>query len=404
MGALTLSDRAVRCGAAPTRMCGHLRVLGPVSVAGAAGLCWGSELAALAFVPVVYLAWWRAQSRVEATLVGATYHAVAARSLARGAVQYFGMSYLAGAGVVAGAALIVGVVWGVCWTPPASSTPWWSAWGRVVSLVVITTVPPLGALAIPTPLAAAGVWFPGGGIAGLVAVTLVAAAMRTRVAAPCALMLCAFVRTFWVVEFAETDAHIATIDFAHELGPLEDFGMQARIALQTIDALSAETDPIVVAPEGVGGLWLDPPQHAWSSLAERLRARGQSALVGATRARGSALEASIVVLGATAGVYRQRVPMPVAMWRPWRNDGAFLPNWLGATTLVVGGRRLGLLVCWEIGAPWSVLGSVFSNADALVGVANLQWLRGTSAEAAEQQMLTSWGALFDLPTVFAVNR
>jgi hypothetical protein len=56
-----------------------------------------------------------------------------------------------------------------------------------------------------------------------------------------------------------------------------------------------------------------------------------------------------------------------------------------------------------MGAAWSVLGSVLSGAEVLVGLSNLDWLRGTGGAEAEQQALQSWGTLFDVPTLLAGN-
>jgi predicted amidohydrolase len=110
------------------------------------------------------------------------------------------------------------------------------------------------------------------------------------------------------------------------------------------------------------------------------------------------LRAGVVALGAFEGSYRQRVPMPLAMWRP----GAFTPAWFGPGTLKVGQSRLGILLCWEIGVPWAVIRSAVDGAHVLVGVSNVAWLPSVVGRAQAQQLMW-WGRLFRLPVALAMN-
>ena len=155
------------------------------------------------------------------------------------------------------------------------------------------------------------------------------------------------------------------------------------------------------------GQWQPTMQRVWEPLSQRLTRERRSAIVGVTFPQdGGDQAAGAVLLGAGDGprVYRQRVPMPFVMWRPWsRAPGHFRANWLGRGTLNAQGRSVGVLVCWEIGAPWAVIGSVLQGADSLVGMANTGWLDGTSAAQSERQTLWAWGRLFRLPVSLAFN-
>lgn len=160
---------------------------------------------------------------------------------------------------------------------------------------------------------------------------------------------------------------------------------------------------VLVLPEGVAGVWQPVMEQRWAPLSSRLRDEQRALLVGATLERTDGKwHAAAVLLGAARGVYRQRVPLPFAMWRPWGTDH-FPANFAAPGTLDVGRRKIGVLVCWEIGSAWAALSSMAQGADVLVGLANTAWLRHTSAAQAQRQALASWGALFNVPTVFAVN-
>ena len=46
-----------------------LLMIGRLALASSCGLAWGGRLSALAFVPLVFVAWWRSGSRLEAAVV-----------------------------------------------------------------------------------------------------------------------------------------------------------------------------------------------------------------------------------------------------------------------------------------------------------------------------------------------
>ncbi|MDB4986293.1 MAG: carbon-nitrogen hydrolase family protein, partial [Myxococcaceae bacterium] len=167
-----------------------------------------------------------------------------------------------------------------------------------------------------------------------------------------------------------------------------------------------QTANVIVTPESSAGLWQPAMERRWAAFAQKLEREQRSAIVGVTFLRSDGdQEAGAVLLGESAGprTYRQRVPMPFAMWRPWSRAASFPANWSGRGTLRVRGRVIGVLICWEIGAPWAVIGSMLEGADSLVGLANTGWLRGTSAAQAERQALSTWGQLFHVPVRLASN-
>ena len=374
-----------------------------VSLASCAGACWGCGLPFVAWVPMVLVAWWRARTRFEAFVVIAAYYGVAVRCLASGSVPYFGLSCAQACLLVAAYAVLNGAIWCLFWS--ARSSDGYRAARRIVVLMVATSLPPLTALSIPSPWLAAGVLFPRSGWIGLAAFVVFAIATRRHAWVAC--VCCAFgcvasLRVDGDWQHVQSDAGIVSTSVPLGRDHLENDLAQWDVATRVQNLVASRPERVVVTPEGVAGLWTDPMPRLWEPLALSFASGGRTLLVGATTVDEQGLHASVVALGRDPAVYRQRVPMPLSMWQPFASS-SFVPAWFGPTVLQVSGQRLGVLICWEIGSVWSLLGSSLGGSQRLVGVANMQWLRGTHAARAQADVLRSWGLLFDVPTALAVN-
>lgn len=373
-----------------------------LATSAALGMCWGQAPRVLAVAPLLFAAFWRASSRAEALACIWLYGVVAARALVVGAVAYFDCSLLFAVGVVGAAAFLMAIPHALLWCGRNAPDGYVRRFGRAALMMLAVLLPPLGAFSVAHPIVAAGTWFPGWGVGGLVLLVALVAGMHTRRGTALALVvaLCGLARR----GTAESPGWLEGASMRHVLPRTHayDFIAQWPVASNAMDRLYASRSPLVALPESVGGLWTETMQARWAPVAARLRERSQTGLVGATRGGiVMPLYASVEALGEHNGTYRQRIPMPIAMWRPGRGD--FAPAWFGAGTLHLGAHRIGIFVCWEIGALWCVLRSVWEGADALVVVANLAWLRGSSASEAQQQALHAWARLFDLPAVWAAN-
>lgn len=381
-------------------------------VLGACGLAmaWGQESTRwIAFTPLMVLLWWYARSRWTAFFVATGYHAVASRSLMAGMTQFFDVPLYMGVIAVIGCSAVLGLVWAACWQPRDLPQAFSRSLLRLTLLFVVSTcVPGLGSLAVASPLAASGIMFEGFGWAGLVLfVGFLADACAHPARAVLFVVVCALGGASWRGQVGPASGLEAIHTSMRVPRDMFDFEEQWEIARAAQADVRVTQAPIVVLPESIGGLWQTSMQRAWGATERELRDAGRVAIVGATipLANGD-FDNGAVFVGASNGPYLQRMPIPLAMWRPWsegRSDGVFRSHWFGPGTSLVNGQRLGMLVCFEAGLAWPVLVSVAEGAQALVALSNGQWLQGTGATNAQRQTLESWGALFGLPVVFAVN-
>lgn len=383
------------------------------SITSALGLIWGHSPAALSFVPGIWGVLWLARTRLLAWVLVGLYHIVAARSLVMGAVHFFELSGVQALALVALGAAVASVPYALVWCPIEHSASVPELVLRVLVATLLSTLPPLGAFSVASPLPAAGIWFPGFGWLGVCGVILFGAWLRHNASRQAvvgrwclALVLMCVAYGACLVRRSPSAGDVEAVQtaFPSARTDLFDFGHQWQVAQRALALISKTTGKVVVLPEATAGLWQPPMARLWAPLAKTLHTQGRVALVGTTLEQSDgSLQAASVVLGVGVSVYRQRVPVPFAMWRPWSSERQFPSNFGGSGVVHTPLGTLGMLICWEVGSSWAVLQSVAEGAEVLVAMANTAWLRGTNATNTQRQILPAWGALFGLPYVLSVN-
>ncbi len=335
------------------------------------------------------------------------------------------------------------------WTVACSllASPWplvWSlnrrqSWWRAAVALVLGVVPPLGLIGWASPLTAAGLLFPGTAWWGLAACTLAPGLLAVwprsvtlAIAAAAALcnLTCAPIHKpppGWIA----IDTHFGGISHGASRVTAE---YEAAQAVQR--AALAANAKVILFPETVVPTWTAATDTFWQLTLDRLRSDGKALLVGArfpvsggripsfvTDDFGAALAAlrgsgpcnasprtstsfrydnAVIIRGAEAAVFRQRIPVPVAMWKPFIPDGARL-HLFGPGTIMIGGQRAAVLICYEQLLVLPVVISLLEKPTILMGVANDHWAAGTSIPQCQRLVLRAWSRLFSLPCLSATN-
>ena len=328
------------------------------------------------------------------------------------------------------------------------ASPWlivWSvssrqAWWRTPLGLALGVVPPLGIIAWASPLTAAGLLFPGTVWWGLAACTLAPGLLAAwpryafpGLAASAALCnaICApppLAPTGWVA----VNTHFGAI--AHgRTSPTAEYA-----AAQSIQRVALVTDAkVIVFPETVVPTWTAATDTFWRPTLARLQTSGKTIIVGALlpRSQGSAQPISsgdlaaaiallrggpssgaplreptsalaydnaVVIRGAENAVLRQRVPVPIAMWKPFQQAGAHL-HLFGSSVVAIRNQRAAVLICYEQLVAWPVLVSMWKRPSVVVAVANDHWVAGTSVPRYQRLATGVWCRLFGLPFLSATN-
>lgn len=275
--------------------------------------------------------------------------------------------------------------------------------------LLIITVPPIGIIGWASPLTGAGVLFPGLGWYGilLVAVACVAVASQWwNVAIAVALAALAAnlsykgprpPRSTWVAVNTEFGSIQASDD------PTIEFSVAEQIQRTALDI----DRRVIVFPELVVRRWGESTDLFWGPTLDKLRARGNTVLVGARSASSVSPDEyrnTVVIRGADEpSRFEQRIPVPLAMWKPWGGKDRVPLNLFGTPTVELAGDRAAILICYEQLLPWSYLSALWHRPTVIVGLSNATWTKATVIPRNQSGALRAWGRLFGLPIISAIN-
>jgi hypothetical protein len=372
------------------------RTLGLCALAAVAGfVAWMGPFWLLPCALLLPACWGLATSRWQAGLAVLIYHLIASRALPFGAATYFGVPVL-GVSLWLVAALILALTWAICWHPRREFRAF------LLPLVcVLVAFPPIGIVGWMHPITAAGCLFPGWGWFGLLltlALIVAMASMPLRyavVTTGLAVAVAFVLRTPppGVPEWQPLDTHF-------DCGVNRDFFRDfSRItAAKKMPVISPAH--LVLFGESVGGLWTPPTLQLWED-------HRKSALVfGCELPIGNADKCDNTLIALDAGgpriLYRQRMPVPVSMWRPWSVKG-FRPHWFENPVVELDGYTVAPLICYEQILVWPILQSALHRPTVLLAVANDWWCRGTTAPGIQINSARAWARLFGLRYVVAFN-
>ncbi|RWH07485.1 MAG: conjugal transfer protein TraB, partial [Mesorhizobium sp.] len=180
-----------------------------------------------------------------------------------------------------------------------------------------------------------------------------------------------------------------------------------RDLIATVMRTAGQGGEIVVLPESALGFWTPSVERLWR---ESLSGSGVSLIAGAAVINPQGYDNVLVEISADDAsiLYRERMPVPVSMWQPWRGwlgqDGGARAHLFANPVVEFAGRRIAPLICYEQLVVWPVLQSMLYGPEGIVAVGNGWWTTGTSIVAIQNASTIAWARLFGRPLVTAFNR
>ena len=101
-------------------------------------------------------------------------------------------------------------------------------------------------------------------------------------------------------------------------------------------------------------------------------------------------------------LYQERIPIPIAMWKPFGEDGVPL-NFFAPGTIRVHDQTAAVLICYEQILVWPFLSSALDHPTILLTTSNDYWAKNTRIPAIQQSSASSWARLFYIPLLSARN-
>lgn len=412
------------------------------AIALAAWRPWGHPALAL----LVVLPWALCATRAQAFWSALAYYACAMADLTLIPGKFFALDGLA--------AWASGALAWFCWSALLAAT---QALPRAKTLanrpfavlggLVLTVTPPVGWLAVTSPLTSLGYWFPGTKSLGLVlgAVTVLILGWTTVFATVKAVRATAWHGVAWVAagvavahrlyEPPSPPAGWAALDTrfgAYNHGQAETLhraeGITALLAshiarghehgrggrghgdpLNSTAPLAPLAPLVVVLPEMVIGDWRPRTAYFLESAIEATAAAPLIWIAGASLANASIptqtraqINGGIVVANGQVTTFEGRISMPFGMWAPWRADSYAAKPWQ-IPVLDVAGQRVTVSLCYEDLLPWAQLQSHLQRPTLHLSLSSLWFAQGLNVATIKDRSVSGWAQLFGVPVLSAVN-
>ncbi len=376
----------------------RLRLLSRPALMIGAGLAWMAPiwwlgpLASLA-VPLVVPTVKRKSHKFFLSL---SYFAAGSIGLVPGSGVFFGAgpaSYALGAAFWMSSAALLALPW--AWS--RAQKPW-----TVLAALAIDALPPIGLFGWLSPLAAAGVLWPGLGVFGVAALLLMIWAWHERRYGWARYVLggLAVLAVTALGSSAPPSTNIAAINTHFGKLPASPMAQIDRNA-QIIAMAAKSPARVVVLPETLVN-WLPGTAAQFQAAIPS----GKTWLVGATTIRrGGEMADSIVEVRHNRPprtVFNAALPVPVSMWHPWKNGG-YKAVWREPARQIDGNRTTAV-ICYDQLLVWPWLEVSVNRPAVILATQNEWWARGTGIPVIQQNTARSWARLIDARVILATNR
>lgn len=101
-------------------------------------------------------------------------------------------------------------------------------------------------------------------------------------------------------------------------------------------------------------------------------------------------------------IYKQRVPVPISMWKPWIEQGAKAYPFQNPT-VEYQQSRVGVFICYEQLLTYTYLHTMFYEPKYIIGISNLWWVEDKSIGIIQRRNLELWGRLFGKKFYYSEN-
>ena len=101
-------------------------------------------------------------------------------------------------------------------------------------------------------------------------------------------------------------------------------------------------------------------------------------------------------------VYKQRVPVPIEMWKPFTNSGTAATIYK-QPIVFIDGIKSGVFICYEQLLAYPYLQTFLYHPDMIIGISNLYWAKNTNIREIQEETMQLWSLLFGVPMKFSVN-
>ena len=374
-------------------------------------IAWSGHLATIPLSLFAPLLVYHAKSRPHAYASMFCYYAVASWPLIPGARAFFGLqgTPLIGLFLCLAAAALMALPWGLLFTRGRGRAAL-----SVPLCILLTAMPPLGIIGWASPLLSAGVLFPGSKWFGLALIIAFLSLFRFKPAqSVVSLTFCAL-----VFHFQYTQAQIpagweaVNTNYGGSGQGDTDFTTEYNTHQSMQTTIIESRAAVLLFPEHLVTNWNESTEAFWGDTLTSVATQHRTVLIGAgINQPGDSRnpfdqDRYLNVLLArgkdNTALYQERIPIPIAMWKPVGDEGVPL-NLFARGTIHVHNQNVAVLICYEQILVWPFLSSALEHPTILLTTTNYYWAKNTRIPAIQQSSTASWARLFHLPALSATN-
>lgn len=286
-------------------------------------------------------------------------------------------------------------------------------WGWTACLV-LAAIPPWAMISWGSPLLAAGWWFPGGGMAGLLAMLilnyLLAAGQpgspwQTSLAA--GMLLWALILHMHEKEMSlrlpPGWVALNTHSGRFSADPVQNVIRQQKL-MRRVDQAINRGAKVVLLPESSANIWTEASEYWWGGVIRHAAQQQAVVLIGASQKLPSGQWQDVMLLrGNQTGTVHSRVPIPLGLWNPF-SQNAFTADWLSSGEFHLQGQRVAASFCYEDLLLFPLLRSEWHARPAILLSMADDWFAAHSDESRLQTFSIGLQArLYGLPLLRALD-
>jgi len=374
-------------------------------------IAWSGHVVTIPLSLLAPLFLYHAQSRLHSYATLLFYYIGASWPLIPGARTFLGAggSIIEGILICLGASALLAIPAALLFTQNRTVRPF-----AITAMFLLTALPPLGIIGWASPFLSAGVLFPGTawfGVIGTLVLLPLLGCFPKRTATTVALVA-VIANGFYKPPSPPMGWQAINTQFGGAGQGDPDFLSEFVSSEQIQRTMTQSNAEVLLFPEHVVTQWTEATEAFWRDSLNSLARRQATLIIGAGLPRtprshgngGRAYYNGVIAREKnTTLVYYQRIPVPIAMWKPFTTDGVPL-NLFGPGTIMVGKQRAAVLICYEDLLVWPFLTSAADNPTILITSANDYWVKGTPIPNIQEASTESWARLFGLPVLSATNQ
>jgi apolipoprotein N-acyltransferase len=400
---------SVPCGRFRQKSLSHSAFL-PALAATTSAIAWSGHLATIPLALLAPLLLYHTQSRAHSYATLLSYYVGATWPLIPGASAFFSARGTTIEGILLcfGACILLGIPGALLFTRNRALRPF-----AITGMFVLTALPPLGLIGWASPFLSGGVLFPNTawlGVIGTLALIPLLARFPMRTG-PIIAVVALLANGFYSPPPPPAGWQAINTEFGGAGQGDPDFLSEFYSSEQIQRIITQSTAQVLLFPEHVVTQWTEATEAFWRQSLDNLAERHATLIIGAGFPRlhrrhvmggNSYYNVLIARTDGNQTVYYQRIPVPLAMWKPFSTDGVPL-NLFGRGTISVQNERAAVLICYEQLLIWPFLSSAFERPTILITAANDYWAKRTPIPKIQSASSSSLARLFGLPVLSAVN-